>query len=1037
MVELDTEPKLCVINVYMPSRGNNKKEAFTAVLDELAEIVTKFTDTHAILLSGDLNSSISRYPPNERDQLLRNFVSENKLLSLQDGTPTYILPSGDPSAEIDYILMNNRAREMVTSVSLDTDHHLNTSDHTCLRATLDIEHTRSKVQTGDTTSKTPWKKIDKTKYKFCVEKRLSPNTNNTTENIESNITELTGALLAAAKETNPTSTKQIRRRNRQKPMSEEIRLAAKASKKAWWEWKKAGATKVSTDHNYKQMMTAKKVLRKAQRQHTSRIHREKMEKIAESCGNDQTFYKLVRQQRTTSATSTGILKINGAIIDSPEDILTAWATYFEKLATPKSDSSFNPEYLSDTQADVELIRRVALQEESAEIPISYKEVRDAISSLKNNKSPDIMGIMAEHLKFAGPLVIKEVQKIMNAIYHKASVPSMLKVGVLTPVYKKGPPEDPSNYRGISVTPIILKILEHIMRKRHQHLLLSTQSSLQTGFTKGTSSLTATFIVTECQIEAKLSKRPMYLTTLDTQKAFDVVNHDILLHKLYTDGIQGKDWLLIQSLYSDMTASVKWKGKLSNVVSIQQGVRQGGILSTDHYKRYNNPLLLLLEENFSGNHIGTTNIPHVTCADDIALLADSKDEMDQMLRLVESYSNDHRYKINPTKSALLCYHTSDQPILQLHQSTIPTLEETIHLGSNRISSGKVRIDRNVNLGRRTVYSLLGAGCHGRSGTSQPVKGHIWTTYVVPRFTYALETQNLTATDEIQLDKFQVNILKQIQHLPQRTSNTATLAFLGILPISVNIHKSLLNLIYNIITKDGSAEATIIARQLAVHDINSQSLVSKARRLLHIYDLPTLYTLQRDKPSRSIWKKLHNTAINSRITELWREDISSKSSLKYININNICAGKTHHVYTTVRPNLQDIQWAEVKVRLLTGTYTLQANRARFNQNEVDSTCKLCDKSPETREHFISSCKVIKHHRKAFNNKVSSLLQIPVDELEDLDQHTYTQLVLDSTHPDVPPGLRPTPEQLPHMELHSRELIYNLHKDRTNKLLTNHAR
>jgi hypothetical protein len=238
------------------------------------------------------------------------------------------------------------------------------------------------------------------------------------------------------------------------------------------------------------------------------------------------------------------------------------------------------------------------------------------------------------------------------------------VGVLTSVYKKGPPEDPGNYRGISVTPIILKILEHIFRRRHQEHLAETQSRLQTGFTKGTSSLTAAFIVTECQLETKLIKQPMYLITLDTQKAFDVVSHRILLHKLFTDGIQGKDWLLIQSLYSDMTATIKWKGKLSRRIDIKQGVRQGGILSTDHYKRYNNPLLLHLEEYFSGVRIGTTRVPHVTCADDIALLTSSTDEMSQMLESVEKYSNENRYQINPTKSALLCYNTKDQPSFTL-------------------------------------------------------------------------------------------------------------------------------------------------------------------------------------------------------------------------------------------------------------------------------------------------------------------------------------------------------------------------------------
>ena len=65
------------------------------------------------------------------------------------------------------------------------------------------------------------------------------------------------------------------------------------------------------------------------------------------------------------------------------------------------------------------------------------------------------------------------------------------------------------------------------------------------------------------------------------------------------------------------------GELSDPINIKQGVRQGGVLSTGHYKRYNNPLLLQLEEGYSGIKIGSISIPHVTVADDLAILAGSK------------------------------------------------------------------------------------------------------------------------------------------------------------------------------------------------------------------------------------------------------------------------------------------------------------------------------------------------------------------------------------------------------------------------------
>ena len=126
-----------------------------------------------------------------------------------------------------------------------------------------------------------------------------------------------------------------------------------------------------------------------------------------------------------------------------------------------------------------------------------------------------------------------------------------------------------------MTPVFLKLLEHILNERHNKILLETQSRLQKGFTSGSSSMGAALILSECINEAKDRRDQLYVATLDVQKAFDVVNHELLLRKLYLDGIRGNDWLLVQDLYSDMTSAVKWGGHLSSPFSKRQGVRQGG------------------------------------------------------------------------------------------------------------------------------------------------------------------------------------------------------------------------------------------------------------------------------------------------------------------------------------------------------------------------------------------------------------------------------------------------------------------------------
>ena len=170
--------------------------------------------------------------------------------------------------------------------------------------------------------------------------------------------------------------------------------------------------------------------------------------------------------------------------------------------------------------------------------------------------------------------------------------------------------------------------------------------------------------------------------------------------MYLDGIRGNDWLLLKELYSDCSSRVKWAGELSDPINIKQGVRQGGVLSTGHYKRYNNPLLLQLEEGYSGIKIGSISIPHVTVADDLAILAGSKSENQVMVWDVEDSSNRERYCVHPAKSHILWYKlgkkdNSDLDVF-LGDARVDVSASATHLGINRSTSQSVDIEGKISV-----------------------------------------------------------------------------------------------------------------------------------------------------------------------------------------------------------------------------------------------------------------------------------------------------------------------------------------------------
>lgn len=117
---------------------------------------------------------------------------------------------------------------------------------------------------------------------------------------------------------------------------------------------------------------------------------------------------------------------------------------------------------------------------------------------------------------------------------------LLRKGKLSPVIKKKGSKKLTNYyRGITVLPVLNKILEAIIKLRIQPQIMKMQNPCQRGFTANTSPLNASFIIEELKRNAKDEKTPVIIVLLDAKSAFDVVDLYHLLRRLYQTGINDK------------------------------------------------------------------------------------------------------------------------------------------------------------------------------------------------------------------------------------------------------------------------------------------------------------------------------------------------------------------------------------------------------------------------------------------------------------------------------------------------------------------
>lgn len=1035
------DTKLCVVNCYLPCRGYKSSYSdYDDCLTQLREIVVKFSPSHEIILCGDLNASILKENPDSHDTLLDNFCIEMNLAIPpgSDTGPTFRHSDGR-SSRIDFILVHHSNLHLMSEVQHDTAlNYMNTSDHIALISSVSCmkpKTKKAKSTAGKTSCKIVWEKADIKQYqKNCSQLLKASNVNNG-DSAEVVLQSLHKTLLSAASKCVPTKVSRGYNKKLQQ-LNPVLARKIKVNKAAFGRLKDAlesqsfinNDTMISLTEECKQ---AKKTLRSHQRQDKASRRNKALHDIMDANTYDQKlFYKLVNEQRASKSGADNIL-VNGALLTEDEEIRDAWKVYFEQLGIPKNDPSFDQLYLEGVKKDVKMIENILRSSSyKSTQKVSCDEVFAAVRRLNNGKAADGKGIMAEHIKKAGQNILMPLARLFDLIFAEKRVPDDFKKGVTIPIAKKG--KDcllQANHRGITLTNTICKIFENVLLARLRPCIEAKYSCLQRGFTSNTTSLSAALLVSELMNDAKDSGKDLFLASLDASKAFDVVSHVSLLRRLHLLDIPPEFWTIIQHLYDDARCQVKSRGSLSEPFTLHQGVHQGRVTSTDLYKCYIDPILHRLEEKKLGARIGPYYVGAPTCADDLVLATHDPLQLQEMLNEVVIFSNRERYALHPQKSMVLPICKKSQ-INYWHEFSPWTMNGTAvqvsnlvqHLGIERrsIASNKESVNTRIQVGRRATYALMGAGLHGLNGVNPKTAWKLLSTFVEPRYAYGLEILGLTATDKKLLDAYQKKTIKQIQHLPDRASNAAVYLLLGALPISAKIELNQLTLFRMVIAKD-SIEAKIAERQLAMKSSKSKSWFIEVNKLLSKYNLPSAHDLLVVPPSKLQWKNTVHAAVYNYWNDALRAEAEQKVSLKYLNIDNCRLGTIHQVWSTVHPHQRDVSRATIKARLLTGCYTLQANKAKFNQNKIDPTCLLCKEDPETREHFIACCSRTNHIREPFLScmKVTAEKLYPGSwEHISSTSHLLTQFILDSTHFQAYPNLC-----LP-CEPTTRMLVYKLH-------------
>lgn len=277
------------------------------------------------------------------------------------------------------------------------------------------------------------------------------------------------------------------------------------------------------------------------------------------------------------------LREGAHIITDPQQICSRFNEYFCEVG-PNLASTVN------TNRNINRFRTLPSQQSSMFIrPTSIDEVIVLISKLDSKKSAGPDSIPVSFIKIHHEFFSSILVDVFNEVIYTGQFPDCLKIARVIPVYKSGDPKDMNNYRPISTLSIMDKILEKLIVSRiveyttHHRLIYSHQY----GFRQGSSTLTACNELVEEIYEALDSKNIVGALFIDLKKAFDTVDHQLLIRKLDSYGIRGTVNKLLESYLTNRYQYVTIGDYNSPLCHISTGVPQGSNLG---------PILFLLFVN---------------------------------------------------------------------------------------------------------------------------------------------------------------------------------------------------------------------------------------------------------------------------------------------------------------------------------------------------------------------------------------------------------------------------------------------------------
>ena len=782
-VNITGNPMMSLLINYAPVNGKSDAEEHYERLSDITNNIPK----HNIIISlGDFNAHLGHEKAkhtyhastNKNGNLLHDYALEcglyitNVMFKKRNGKLwTYLSDMSGSKSQVDYILVNRKWKNSVKDVEAYSSFSSLGSDHRILTAKIKLSLRMKK----SAPRKIPydWSALNEPDlqqlYTVTVRNHYQA-LSNPQDDATKDYNNFILANKEAAKELIPLKKK---RRQENTAKNKQIDSARQKVKKAFSTYQRT-----PNAENQAQLQTEKTNLTETY----GMIEEEELERmIAEIEDSDSKHkhancWKLINEVTGRKTTKKGIIRGN-----SKEERIKQWHKHFSTLLGEK------PQSTGESEIDITTVLKDL---EIYDGPFTKEELEKVKKSLRDGQSgPDDIP----------PAVVKQcdfddiILSYANKLLIDKEKPSQWSEIDITPIPKSGDLSDTGNYRGISLSAVIAKVVNKMILQRIQPKIDPLLRRNQNGFRPDRSTVAQILALRRLIEGIRRNNRKAVIVYVDFKKAFDSVDRQKMMQILKAYDVPPNLLSAIELMYQDTRAKVVTPDGDTEMFEILAGILQGDTLAPflfvivlDYALRnaingMEEELGFHLERKRS-NRVAPLTITDLDFADDIALICQEIDKAESLLHRIENEANKLGLYLNSKKTEAQLFNFENPPTIKAKDgSTIKVTKNFKYLGGWSESSQK---DFEVR------KALAWSACHKlkkiwSSGMRRKLKTRLFVATVESVFLYGAETWTLTKSMKRSIDGCYTRMLRMALNISWKQKLTNTQLYQELPPVSQKI------------------------------------------------------------------------------------------------------------------------------------------------------------------------------------------------------------------------------------------------------------